>query len=99
MVVFAFVAERAGPGPGVDDDVVCLVEPLAVVERVGVGGHALLADAPDEAAHHAPAGQDVDHGDLFGDAQRVVVDGQNVSEKHDLALLGPGGQHRANDVD
>ena len=99
VVVLAFVAERAGLGPGVDDDVVRLVEPLAVVQRVGVGGHAFLPDAAHESADHAPAGEDVDHGDFLGDAQRIFVDGQHVAQEHDLALLGARGQHRADDVD
>ena len=74
------------------------VEALAVVERVGVGGHALLADAAHKTADHAPARQDVYHGDFLGDAQGVVVDGQHVAQEHYLALLGARRQHRAYDV-
>ena len=73
MVVLALVPKRARIGPSLDDDIVGLVEPLPVIDWVSVGGDAFLADASDEAADDPASGEDVDHGDFFGDPERVLV--------------------------
>ena len=86
LEVPALPAEGPGRRPRRHDDVVRLVEALAVVHGIDVGGHALLAEAAHEAAHHAPAREDVDHGHFLGHPERVVVDGQHVAEEDDLAL-------------
>ena len=79
LEVLAFPAEGAGGGPRLHDDVVGLIEPLAVVHRIGVRGHALLADTTDEATYDAAAGHYVHHGDFFRHANGILVDGEYVA--------------------
>ena len=68
LVVSARPAERARRGPRLDDHVVGLVEPFAVVGGIHVGGQTLLPEPPHEAADHATAREDVDHRDFLRDA-------------------------------
>src|SRR5262249_24388546 len=53
LVVRAFPPERAGLGPGLDDQVVRFLEALAVESRVDAGRELLLAAAADEPGHEA----------------------------------------------
>src|SRR5262245_11940682 len=99
VVVPAFPAKGTGRRPRLDDHVVGLVEPLPVVDRVRVSRDALLAEAANEAADHPPAGEDVDHRDLLGYPERVVVDREHVAEKDDPPLSRRPRQDRADDVD
>ena len=57
--MLALVAEGAGGGPSLNDNVMGLVESLPVVHRVGIGGDAFLADAAGEAADHPAAGPEI----------------------------------------
>ena len=49
-------AKRTRISPRLDYQVMSLVETLPVVNRVGVGGHALLPDTADKAADHPATG-------------------------------------------
>ena len=92
VVVLALPAEGAGGGPGLDDQVVALLEPLPVVDGIAVGGQGLDPCSPHHAGYDPAAGDDVDHGDLFGKADRVLVDGQDVAQQQDPGVLGDAGQ-------
>ena len=98
LVVPALEAEGAGLGPGADDQVVRLLEALAVVGRVDAGGELLLAAAAHEAGDQAALGNHVDHGQLFGEPDRVLRQRQRVAEHDDLHLLGHARQDRREDV-
>ena len=93
VVVLALPAPGAGFGPGLHHQVVGFLEPLAVEKRVGVGRQALDAGSPHKSRHQPPAGNHVYLGQLFGQANRVVEDGQGVAQQDNLGLLGGAGQN------
>ena len=99
VVVLALPAEGAGSGPGLLYQVVAFLEPLAIVDRVGVVGPGLDADSPHEAGDDAPAGNDVQHGDFLGQPHRVVGSGQHIAQHQYLGAVGDAGQDAAGDVD
>ena len=98
LVVRALEAERAGLRPGLDDEVVRLLEALAVVGRVHAGGQLLLAAAAHEAGHEAAARDHVDHRQLLGQPHRVVGERERIAEQHQLHALGHRRQDRREDV-
>src|SRR2546425_745574 len=64
--------------------------PISVVDGIRVGPPGLDADATHEAGEHAPAGDQIRHGDLLGHAHRAVLDGrseEHTSELQSLAYL------------
>ena len=99
VIVFALPAERPWRGPGLEDDVVGLVETLSVVHGVGIGGQTFLPNPPHKTAHHPAPGEDVDHGNLFGHAQGIFVNGQDVAQKDNAAFGGGASQDGPDDVD
>ena len=98
VVVLALPAERSGVGPGLDDEVVGLLEALTVEHRWGVVGDALTSAAPDEAGDEPAVADHVDHRKLLGEPERVVPDRQNVAEDDDLGLGGLAGEDGRADV-
>ena len=78
--------------------VVRLLEPLPVVGRRGVVGHALAARAAHPARHQAALRNHVDYRKLLHQPQGVVPDGQNVAEQHYLGALGHAGENARLDV-
>ena len=94
VVVLALPAERAGLRPGLDDEVVRLLEALPVVGRHGVVRHALAPGAAHPAGDEAATRDHVDLGQLFGEEQRVVPDRQDVAEQHDLGAARDARQDR-----
>ncbi len=75
-----------------------LLEALAVVVRRDVVADALAARAPHDPGNQPAAGDDVDHGELLGQPQGIVVDGQDVAEQQDLHFGGDAGEDRSLDV-
>ena len=92
LVMLALEAERPGLGPGLDHQLMRLLEALAVVGRVHAGGELLLTAATDEAGDQPALGDHVDHRQLFGQADRVFRQRQRIAEHDDLHLLGHPGQ-------
>src|SRR6516225_7787003 len=72
LIVSALPAEWAGYRPGLHDQIVSLLEPLAVVCGVHAGRELLLAAATHEPGHEPTARDHVDHGQLFGEPDRVL---------------------------
>ena len=95
--VLALPAERAGGRPCLDEEVVGLFEALPVEVRGHVVRQALTAAAADHAGDEAAPRNHIDHCDLLGQPEGIVVDGQDVAEDHDLGLGGDasenGGRH------
>ena len=98
LVVLALPAEGAGPGPGLDDEVVRLFEALAVVGGVDAGGELLGAAAAHEAGDEPALRDHVDHGQLFGQPDRILGQRQRVAQQHDLDPLGRAGEDGGPDV-
>ena len=90
--------ERALFGPGAQDQLGGLVEALARVRRVDSGREVLRADAAHESRDDAAARDDVEHGNLLGDAQRVLAERQPVAEDRDLRSGSPAHEHRRHHV-
>ena len=93
VVVLALPAEGAGRSPRLDQQVVALLEPLPVLHRVHVGGHRLHARPAHHAGYDAPAGDNVNHRNLFRQPHRVLVDGQDVAQQQNPGVLRGAGQH------
>ena len=87
VVVLAGVLERAGLGPGADDQVVRLRKALLREARVDAHGVIFGADAAHEARDDAAAREIVEHRVFFGDHQRIVHQRQRAAEDRDLRLL------------
>ena len=87
LVVVALPAERAGLGPGLDDQIVRLLEPLAVEGRVDAGRELLLPAAADEARDQPALRDHVDHRQFLGELYRIVGQRQGIAEQDDLRLL------------
>ena len=98
LVVLALPAEGTGCGPGLDDELVGLLEPLPVVGRRRVVGHALPSGAAHPPGYQAATGDHVDHRELFHQPQRVVPDGDDVAQQNDLGALGDAGEDGCLDV-
>ena len=77
-----------------NEEIVALLEPLAVVRGIGVVGELLVPAAAHDAGDEATLGHQVDHRRLLGELDRVLPDGDRVAELHahivaaDLALAG-----------
>ena len=98
VVVLALPSERSGIGPSLDDEVVRLLEALAVEHRRGVVGDALASAASDETGDQPAVADHVDHRQLFGQPKRVVPDRQYVAENYDLRLRCLPSEDRCADV-
>jgi hypothetical protein len=84
VIVATFPAERARRGPALEDQVVALLESLAVVHGIRVRPPALHADAAHEATQDAAARDEIGHRDLLGHLDRVVLDREDVAEEEQL---------------
>ena len=80
LVVLTSPSKGTRSGPRLDNQVVALLEPLPVVHWVGIFGPAFDTDAPYESGDDADAEDDVQHGDLLGQADRIVGCGQHVAQ-------------------
>ena len=98
LIMRAFPAERPLARPGGDDEIVRLLEALAVVGGADAVGELLLAAAADKARDEPALRDHVDHRQLFGEPHRVLGQRQRVAEQHDLRLLGHRGEDRGKDV-
>jgi len=98
VVVLALPAPGAGGGPGLDKEVVGLLEPLAVEVGRRVMGITLASATSDKAGHQASVGDHVDHGKLLGKPQGVVPDGEDIAQDDYLGLVGDAGQDGSADV-
>src|SRR5262245_22538858 len=98
MVVAPLPAKRSGLRPALQDEIVALLEPLAVVDRIRVGPPGLDADAAHEAREHAAARDQIRHGDLLGHPDGVVLDGQDVAEQEELRPSGRAGENGSGHV-
>src|SRR5262249_54061753 len=87
VIILALIAEGAGRGPALDDEVVRLLEPLAVLGGIDARLQGLHGCAAHKSGDDAAAGVAVEHGDLFGHADGVV-DGDDIPQDGDLGLFG-----------
>ena len=92
VVVLADILERAGLGPGADDQVVRLGVALLRLRRIDPHRVIFGADAAHEAGDEAAARQVVEHRVFFGDHQRIVEERQRPAEDRDLGALDRAGQ-------
>ena len=75
-------------GPGLDNQIVSLFKALAVEGRVGVTGERLHAAAANDSGYQTAFGEQVNHGQLFGQPHRVVSYRQGISECDDFDPVG-----------
>ena len=82
----ALEREGAGLGPGLDHEIVRLLEARVREGRVGAEREIFGADAAHHAADEPPAGQHVDHRVLLGEGQRMLAQAEGVAEDGDLGM-------------
>ena len=76
-----------------------LFEALAIIDRIGIRRPILDTDASHHSGEHAPAGDDIDHGDLLGQAYRIIRRRQEIAQDQDFGACGDAGQNAAGDID
>ena len=99
LVEAAVEREGVAFGPGAQDQVVRLVVAVAQQRRVlavGVAGVHRRTDR--EAGDQPPAGDAVDHRELFGHARRRVVQRQRIAHDADRGIGGAARQRRGDQV-
>jgi hypothetical protein len=81
---------RKGPrrGPGFDDQIVRLMKALVRVKRVDRRAVVLGPNATHKARDDATARHVVEHGELFGDVNRVAHQGQGATQNRNANALG-----------
>src|SRR5205814_373357 len=82
----ALPAEWLTLGPGAEDELPALFEAAAGLGRVDVVDEVLVRRAADEPGDETAAGQVVDHGELFSDAQRVAERHKGAQDRDSGAL-------------
>ena len=75
-----------------------LVKALARVGRIDLVRKIFHAGADHHAGNHPTFGDHVEHGDLFSDSLRMIVERQHVAENHQLRLLGAARQTGRHDI-
>ena len=90
--MLAFPSKRAWGRPRLHYQVVGFLEPLPVVHRVGIGGPGFGASAAHETGDQPSAGNHVNFGQLLGQAEGIVVNGQRIAHQYYLGFLGDAGQ-------
>src|SRR6516162_7124390 len=96
--VLAFPAERTGARPRREDQIMRLVEHLAVVSRIGVIEDLLAASPAHPSGDQASMRDTVDGREFFGDAQRVLEGWQRIAEQDDAGFMGNARENRGLDV-
>ena len=96
--MLAVPAERSRVGPGFDDQIGGLPKALAGIGRVDVVGIVLRAAADHKAGVKPAPKHVVQHGELFGDLERHLVQGQAVAQHHHSGGLDPLGQGGGNQI-
>ena len=94
VIVLALEGEGAGLGPGLHDQIVRLVEAVVGFRRVRARGMIFGADAAHETGDQPAAGDVVEHGEFFGDHERIVQQRQRAAEHGDLARSSCGARAR-----
>src|SRR5437899_2284856 len=85
--MLAFPAERTGSRPRSQDQIMGLVEHLAVVGGIGVVEDLLAAGPPYPPGNQAPMRDTVYGRQLFGYAQRILERWQRVAEQDDASPI------------
>src|SRR5712691_8199156 len=84
LIVVPLPPERPWLRPELDDEIVGLLEPLPVVGRIHVIGELFRTPAAHKARHQTALGDHVDHPQLFGNLDRIVVNRQGVTQQDNL---------------
>ena len=93
--MFAFVAPRSGPGPRLNDEVVGLFKVLAIVGGIRVVEELLAARAAHPSGDEASLRDQIDFGEFFGHAQRMLQYRQRIADEQDVRFLGEPGEDPA----
>ncbi len=89
IVVFSLKCKRAGACPGLDNQVMRLVHTFPTDGGIDVIAKVFHAGAAHKARDNAPATDNVEHGNLFGDTQGVIVQRQSIAYNADFRALHP----------
>ena len=98
LIVLAVKVKRAGLGPGANDQIVRFAKARQRIRGVDAQGKVFVPDAAHETGNNTPAGHDIEHGDFFGDPQRVIAERQAVADHRYLHSRGSAGQHGGHNV-
>ena len=98
VIVLALPAERSGVRPCLDNEVVRLLEALAIEHGRRVVRDALASAAAHEARHQPASADHVYHRKLLRQPERIVPDWQDVAQYDDLRLRRLAGEDGRADV-
>ena len=87
--MFALPGERAWVGPGFENEFGGFAEAFSGIGRVLAVRIILGATANDKAAVKFAPEHIVEHGKLFGDLERNIVERQAIAQHHDTGLCDP----------
>src|SRR5262245_3233549 len=94
VIVLALEGEGAGLGPCPHDEVVRLLVALERVHGVRAEREIFRADAAHETADQAPTGDDIEHGMLFGQCERMLAQAERIAQDGDAAVARAPRQRR-----
>ena len=94
LVVLAFPSEGPRGCPCLHDEIVCFLIALPVVRRRRVVCDAFATGSTHPAGYQSTAGDRIDDRQLLGKPQRVVPDGQDVTDYDDLHTFRDAGEDR-----
>ena len=89
--MLALVTPRAGPGPGLHYEVMGLVEHLPVIGRVGIIKELLATRPAHPAGDQATARDQINLGQLFGHAERMLQRRQRIANQDNADFIGNAG--------
>jgi len=94
MEMLALVAPWAGLRPCLDDEVVRLVEQLAVEARIRIGRELFAARSAHPSGDKPSARDHVDHREFLGQPQRISDYRQRIAQQHDFHFFSDPRQNR-----
>src|SRR5262245_16150589 len=99
LKMLAFPAERSRPRPGRQNHIMGFFEALTIVGWIDIIGQTLYPTTTHKARDQTAARDAVDHGQFFGETQRVIDDWQRVPQHDDLGTPGDFRQHGPGNID
>ncbi len=84
--------------PGLNNQIMRLIHALTARSRVHVVAEILHTRATHKARDDAPSTDHVEHGDLFGNAQWIIMEGQSIANDTYFRPFDALGQHGSHNV-
>ena len=99
LKMLAFPAERSRSRPGCENHIMGLFEALTIVGWIDIIGQTLYPTATHKTRDQTAARDAVDHGQFFGETQRIIDHWQGISQHDDLGTSGDFRQYGPGNID